>query len=285
VPQIAELAGKERSILIAGRKMPTPATGTASAAAAGPVFYAPRDGMGALTASTAAAARAAGAQLREGIAVTELAADGRAWQVNGEQFDGVVLACPAPAAARLVAHLAPTSAATMAAIPAADVAMVTLAVDLADWPERLRGYSGYLVPKPMQRLVTAVSFGSQKWSHWADERQVILRVSLGRDGLPVLHLDDERLLAAAVDEVGHHLGLTVLPLHARVTRWAGAFPQYRPHHAQRVEAALSGLPTGIVAAGGRRRLSRRRGARVHPFGAKCRRCADSHSASRARMTR
>ena len=32
--------------------------------------------------------------------------------------------------------------------------------------DRLRGLSGYLVPKPMQRSVTAVSFGSQKWAHW-----------------------------------------------------------------------------------------------------------------------
>ena len=52
-----------------------------------------------------------------------------------------------------------------------------------------------------QRLVTAVSFGSQKWAHWrpADGSQ-ILRVSLGRDGLPVAHLDDDALIDAVVRE-------------------------------------------------------------------------------------
>ena len=64
--------------------------------------------------------------------------------------------------------------------------MVTVAVPSATWPERLHGLSGYLVPKPVQHLVTAVSFGSQKWQQWASDGQVVLRISLGRDGLPVL---------------------------------------------------------------------------------------------------
>jgi oxygen-dependent protoporphyrinogen oxidase len=94
-----------------------------------------------------------------------------------------------------------------------------------------------------------VSFGSQKWSHWATEGKVVLRVSLGRDGLPVLHLGDDQLLAAAVDEVGRHLGLDLAPTASRVTRWAGAFPQYRPHHAQKVAAIEAGLPDGLALAG------------------------------------
>jgi oxygen-dependent protoporphyrinogen oxidase len=43
------------------------------------------------------------------------------------------------------------------------VALVTIALPVIEWPERFAGLSGYLVPKPVQRLVTAVSFGSQKW--------------------------------------------------------------------------------------------------------------------------
>jgi oxygen-dependent protoporphyrinogen oxidase len=101
----------------------------------------------------------------------------------------------------------------------------------------------------MQRLVTAASFGSQKWTHWASADAVILRVSLGRDGLPVLHLDDDRLVAAAVQEVGQHLGLTLQPTHTRISRWAGAFPQYRPHHAATVAAIEALLPAGIAVAG------------------------------------
>ena len=245
VPQIADLASRSRSVLLAARKTPPPTV------AAGPVFYAPRRGMGALADATARAIRDAGGEIRTGARASELASDGASWRVDGERFDAVVLACPAPAAARLVAGLsAGVDAATgMATIDAADVAIVTLEIDPADWPEHLHGLSGYLVPKPVQRLVTAASFGSQKWRHWDDGRGVVLRVSLGRDGLPVLDRSDEQLLAAAVDEVGHHLGLTVQPRHARVSRWAGAFPQYRPHHAAHIAAIESALPSGLVVAG------------------------------------
>jgi oxygen-dependent protoporphyrinogen oxidase len=126
---------------------------------------------------------------------------------------------------------------------------MTLAVPAQGWPERLRRLSGYLVPKPQQRLVTAVSFGSQKWAHWADPDRIILRVSLGRDGLPVLHLSDEELLADLVDELKVHLGIDLQPAEVRVSRWPNAFPQYRPHHGATVAAAEGLLPAGIALAG------------------------------------
>jgi len=243
VPQIADLAGKARSVLIAGRKMPKPSPD------AGPVFYAPAGGMGQLALSTAEAARAAGADLRTGAEVQQVAQDHSGWRVDDERFDAVLLACPAAASAVLLRDELPDTATGLTTIPAADVAMVTLAVPVAAWPEHLRALSGYLVPKPVQRLVTAVSFGSQKWTHWASPDHVVLRISLGRDGLPVLHLDDQRLLTAAVDEVGRHLGLDLQPIASRITRWAGAFPQYRPHHAQKVASIEAGLPAGLALAG------------------------------------
>jgi oxygen-dependent protoporphyrinogen oxidase len=243
VSQIADLAGKARSILVAGRKMPKPSP------TAGPIFYAPSGGMGALATAVAQAASAGGADLRRGATVTELAVDGDGWRVDGERFDRVLLACPPAAAARLLAAVAPEAATSLATIPVADVAMVTLAVPAADWPDRYRPMSGYLVPKPVQRLVTAASFGSQKWPHWAVPGSVLLRISLGRDGLPVLHLGDDDLLRAAIDEVGHHLGMDLAPTAQRVTRWAGAFPQYRPHHATKVAEIEAALPAGLALAG------------------------------------
>ena len=112
------------------------------------------------------------------------------------------------------------------------------------------GQIGYLVPKSRQRLVTAVSFGSQKWAHWrpADGSQ-ILRVSLGRDGLPVAHLDDDAVINAVVSEVGGHLGVDLQPTEVSITRWIGAFPQYRPHHVERVVALAKAVPAGIHLAG------------------------------------
>ena len=243
VPQIADLASKARSILVAGRTMPKPSP------SAGPVFYAPSGGMGDLAAHTASAATAAGVQIRLGITVQELLADGAGWRVDGERFDAVVLACPAKHSSRLLGELAPEASRGLFEIPAADVAMVTLSVPSADWPDRLRSLSGYLVPKPMQRLVTATSFGSQKWAHWAAADSVLLRISLGRDGLPVLHLSDDTLLTAAVEEVSNHIGHQLRPTVTRLTRWTGAFPQYRPHHAGHVADIERRLPAGIAVAG------------------------------------
>jgi oxygen-dependent protoporphyrinogen oxidase len=256
VPQLADLAGSGRSVLIAARRRPAPT------AADGPVFFAPAGGLGELVDATAAAVTALGGSVRVGQPCTTLQADphevgglpGAGWRVDGEPYDAVVLACPAAQAARLLAgHEA---AAPLGRIEYADVVMVTLAVPATAWPERLHGLSGYLVPKPMQRLVTAASFGSQKWPHWrpsttGDVRrdQVVLRISLGRDGLPVMHLDDAALIAAAVTEVSSHIGVDLQPTEVRLTRWQRAFPQYRPHHARTVAAIEATLPRSLVLAG------------------------------------
>ena len=73
---------------------------------------------------------------------------------------------------------APELSRLLAAMDHADVAIVTMTLD--DWPTRLRGHSGYLVPKPDQGLVTAVSFGSQKWAHWRGDGELLRVESLRR---------------------------------------------------------------------------------------------------------
>ena len=210
------------------------------------MFYAPRGGVGALVDALTTVAREGGVELRSGATVTELAPDGIRWRVDGEPYDAVILACPASAAARL---LPADAAAPLAAVPTADVALVAVTVDAGSWPARLAGRSGYLVPKPCQRLVTAASFGSQKWAHWSVPGKVLLRISLGRDGLPVLQLSDEELVAAAVAETSTHLGFDLQPVDVRVSRFPGAFPQYRPHHAEHIVAVESRLAAGLALAG------------------------------------
>jgi oxygen-dependent protoporphyrinogen oxidase len=227
--------------------MPGPA-GTATAAAA-PVFAAPRDGTAALASATRNAITTAGGELRAAT-VDGLRAEGDGWKVDGERFDAVVLATGARAAASLLATDAPVAADLLNTAETADVVMVTLHVSGERWPERLHGMSGYLVPKSVQRLVTAVSFGSQKWAHWAPaDGGQILRVSLGRDGLPVLHLTDDEILAATSAELETHLGIEITPEETRLTRWAGAFPQYRPHHRTWVARVTDALPPGVELAG------------------------------------
>jgi oxygen-dependent protoporphyrinogen oxidase len=146
-----------------------------------------------------------------------------------------------------LAAAAPDAARLLAGMEHAGVGIVTLTVPR--WPEPLQGRSGYLVPKPVQRTVTAASFGSQKWAHWDAPAGEVVRVSLGRDGLPVDHLDDDALVGRAVSEVGGHLRLDLQPADVRVSRWPAAFPQYRPHHLDWVAAVEAALPAGLLVTG------------------------------------
>jgi oxygen-dependent protoporphyrinogen oxidase len=241
VPQIAELAARSRSVVLGARRRPAPPPG--------PVFHAPLAGMGALVDAAADRISACGGEIRRDTPCTTVERDGAGWRIDGLAADALVLACPAAQTSRLLTAVAPASAEALAGIEYADVVLVTLALPSGRWPKRLEGLSGYLVPKPVQGLVTAASFASQKWAHWRSDSSVVLRISLGRDGRQVLHLDDDRLLEAALGEVGRQTGVDLEPTQVRISRWQRAFPQYRPHHHDRVSAAESQLPPGIAVAG------------------------------------
>lgn len=243
VPQLAQVAGQHRSLLIGARRMRRRAP-----TATGPIFAAPRTGMAALVEATAAGVVARGGIVATSRPVEQLEADGTGWRVDGDRFDEVILAAPAAVTATLVRPTAAHAADLLTVGETADVIMVRLHV--AALPDRFHGHSGYLVPKPDQQFVTAASFGSQKWAGWQPpDGGEVLRVSLGRDGLPVAHLDDDAVLAAIVDETSRHLAHDIQPTEVSITRWPGAFPQYRPGHGDRVEAIRAALPAGLGVAG------------------------------------
>lgn len=250
VPQILDLASNNRSLLIGARRARAKVK-----AATGPIFAAPTGGMAVLTDSLAEALAAADVEIRTGQSVTSIERSGSGWLVDGEVADAVVLATPARTTAPLVGAISGDAAKALATFDHAGVVMVTLAVAGTDWPRELSAKSGYLVPKPVQNWVTAVSFASSKWAHWRPpdaDGDVILRISLGRDGRDLTDQSDDALLNAAVTDVGHHLGFSLRPTAHRITRWPLAFPQYRPGHAKRVtgiEADLARDAPGIFVAG------------------------------------
>jgi oxygen-dependent protoporphyrinogen oxidase len=257
VPQLAALATANRSVLWAARRQRRTQAGTATAAAS-PIFATPRCGMHSLTAAVADAIVAAGGHIRSGCPVRSVGPtdDGR-WELrsDGETgahgvFDAVVFATPPAVTATAIADTSPEAARLLEQAETADVIMVTLHIPAVQWPERLRRLSGYLVPKPDQRWVTAVSFASQKWGHWRPPAGgEIIRVSLGRDGVEVLHLDDDQVLRVVLDDLEHHLGVAFAPVEVRITRWPAAFAQYRPHHARWIADVDAALPAGVYVAG------------------------------------
>ncbi|HSS11956.1 MAG TPA: FAD-dependent oxidoreductase, partial [Acidimicrobiales bacterium] len=170
-----------------------------------------------------------------------------------EPFDGVVLAVPGRAAADLLdSPGCAEAAAGLKAIQTASVVLATLAYPAGELA--IPGdASGFLVPRGEGRLMTACSFGSNKWPHWSEPTIAILRVSAGRagDDRPSA-LDDESLVERLQQEVASALGTTAAPTAWRVNRWPGSFPQYTVNHLERVaaiEASLGRALPQVVLAG------------------------------------
>lgn len=267
VPQLAALANGSRSILLAARRQRRTQAGTATAASS-PIFATPRGGVGALVRATADAVVTAGGRIRTGANVASIVSteesrwlldmhagagtdrDLHSASTGDNVFDAVVFATPAAATAAALRDASPDAAELLGRAETSDVIMVTLHVSAEQWPERLRGLSGYLVPKPDQRWVTASSFASQKWGHWRPPTGgEILRVSIGRDGMPVMHLTDDEVLGVVLDDLELHLGVSFAPDEVRITRWPAAFAQYRPHHAAWVDDVEAALPSGLFVTG------------------------------------
>ena len=112
------------------------------------------------------------------------------------------------------------------------------------------GGSGFLVPRPEGRLLTACSWASNKWRHLDRGDQVVVRLSAGRMGDDrAAALDDDELVARLGAELGQVLGQDVAPTDVHVARWPRGFPQYRPGHLARMDEVRAGLPAGLALAG------------------------------------
>jgi oxygen-dependent protoporphyrinogen oxidase len=253
VPQLYDIARNERSLLVGARRRAGAGAATAaSASGPSPIFATPRGGLSQLTGATAAAINDAGGEVRTSVSVDALRSvpGTNGWSIDGESFDAVILASPARATSSVIAEAAPDAADLLGRAETADVVMVTLHVPDAQWPERLSGLSGYLVPKPVQRSITAVSFGSQKWAHWRPPAGgQVLRVSVGRDGVTSLDRSDDAIVSEVLDDLRRHVDVAFTPLEIRVSRWPGAFAQYRPHHHRWVTAVESALPDRLFVTG------------------------------------
>lgn len=251
MPQIADLVLRNRSLMRAAHDiLGVRVTG-------GSVFAAPLRGMSSLIDALVAAIQQQGTDTHIASPVMGIEQPSRGTFVvhtTEASFtaDAVVLATPARHTASLIGPIDSEVAALLATAEHASVVMVSLAISRDQWPTHITG-SGYLVPKSVQRAVTAVSFGSNKWKHWnPHDKSMILRVSLGRDGAPMHHHDDDSLIGMALADLELHLGRQFTPHAIRLTRWVEAFPQYRPGHTKRVnrlDAALETSSPGLFLTG------------------------------------
>ncbi|KMS70611.1 protoporphyrinogen oxidase [Streptomyces leeuwenhoekii] len=255
VPQLFEAARRHASLTEAVRALQGR---TATAPPSGPVFMGIRGGIGTLPPAVARSVRARGGDIVTDAPVTELRRTApTGWRVvAGERVlhaDAVVVAVPAPAAARLLRAEAPAAAAELAAVEYASMALVTLAYRRSDAGALPEG-SGFLVPPVDGRTIKASTFAARKWG-WIAEQDpglVVLRTSVGRYGeTEILGRDDEDLVAVSRHDLKEATGLDAEPVAARVTRWTDGLPQYPVgHHARvaRVREHVAALP-GLAVCG------------------------------------
>ncbi len=243
LPQIAPMARRDRSLMHAVR---TSLRGRGAAPTkAGPVFASLRGGVAGLV---GALAERHADSLRVGSRVRALERLPEGWGVRlgGDEriaCDGVLLACPAPEAARLLAEHAPGASRDLGGVEYASMALVTMALPASAFPEPLTG-TGFLVPAGEGLTVKAATFSSNKWPWIAEELAaanpgddlVVLRCSIGRFGEErVLERSDEELTEAAVRDLTTVTGMAGAPVQTRVTRWNDGLPQYAVGHASLVE--------------------------------------------------
>ena len=241
-PQIAALGDD----LLAGA-----ATARAAAVDSGPVFAGLVGGIGQLP---EAVARASGAEIRTNATVRQLTRTDDGWELvvgptTGLEVihaDAVIVAAPAPAAARLLAGIALEAAFALAAIDYASMAVLTFAVPRSAFPKAPEG-SGFLVPPVDGKSIKAVTYSSNKWE-WvgreAGPGTIVLRCSIGRaheSGL--LQRDDAELIDLALSDLGEAVGLTGDPIDAGVTRWGGGLPQYTVGHLTRIATIDADIAT------------------------------------------
>jgi oxygen-dependent protoporphyrinogen oxidase len=252
VPALARAARREHTLLDAVRAAKA---GTARVPGR-PIFATVAGG---LSRFVAAAATASGATIALGVTVRELTRTPTGWRLvhgpvpapRAEEFDAVVIAVPARAAARLLGGVDQDAAAGVAALDYASVALVALALP-ADTV--LPELSGFLVPAAEGTLVKAATFFTRKWAHLRGAGgPVVVRASIGRYGEERrLQHDDDTLVATAHADLGRLLGGPLpAPSASWVQRWGGGLPQYAPGHLDRVATARAALGArrGLALAG------------------------------------
>ncbi|MFI8190075.1 protoporphyrinogen oxidase [Streptomyces sp. NPDC085946] len=254
VPQLFRAARTHTSLTEAVRGIQAEA---AAARRTGPVFMGIEGGVGTLPLAVAESVRARGGEILTRTPVTALRreADGGWRVVAGDRVlraDAVVVAVPAPAAARLLRAEAPGAAAELARVEYASMALVTLAYRRTG--TRLPEGSGFLVPPVDGRTIKASTFASRKWGWIAEEdpELIVLRTSVGRYGeTEILRRDDAGLVDVSRRDLAAATGLDATPVATRVTRWDDGLPQYPVgHHARvaRIREDVARLP-GLAVCG------------------------------------
>lgn len=155
------------------------------------------------------------------------------------QFDQVVLALPAHAAAKVTKHLDQVLSYKLATIPYAGVATINVALRAEQLPD-LPAAAGFVVPAVEGRTIIAATFGHHKYAGRVPDGHALLRAFIGGAlHEQALERSDADLVDGTLRDLRDFLGLRGDPLFTRVHRWPKAMAQYVLGHGEGVQVIRS----------------------------------------------
>ena len=244
----AEHGSLGRAMLASRKKMAAAAKGLAR-----PLFTSLKDGMQQMV--DALLAKLDPAALRTSSIVQSVLPQNEGWTVSAGyesgQFDAVIIAAPAGAAAAVLESVDANLSRELAEINYSSSVTVTLGYDESVRRSLPPGF-GFLVPHSAGHRMLAATFVHNKFPHRAPENRALVRCFLGgaRDE-EILSSSEEQILAIVRKELRQIIGLNAEPLFARVYKWKAAMAQYSVGHLDRlarIQALCENLP-GLALAG------------------------------------
>ena len=190
-----------------------------------------------------------GRATRPAAGVTGIGPSGRGYRLalmggSAVDADGVILALPAFAAARLLATLGVSPARALGEVVYQPSVAVSLAYRGDQLGRPLEG-TGFVAAATAPGVVRACTYASAKYSGRAPAGHVLLRAFIAPSD------DEPGVLAHA--ELASLLGIAGAPLWTRAFRWPRGLPRYEAHHAARVARVRERLarlaPIAIAGAG------------------------------------
>ena len=206
-----------------------------------PLFSSLKEGMQQMV--DALVARLDPGALRVSSPVQSLLRQDNGWTVSAgyqtDQFDAVIIAAPAHAAAAVLDVADRELGRELAGIDYSSSVTVTLGYDEGVRRSLPPGF-GFLVPRSTGHRILAATFVHNKFPHRAPDNRALVRCFLGgsRDEQILTSTDDE-ILQIVRDELKQIIGLDAEPLFARVYKWKSAMAQYSVGHLERLERIQS----------------------------------------------
>lgn len=147
-----------------------------------------------------------------------------------------IITCPAYSASEIFKNY-PAVSNLLYKIQYASIAQITIESS-ATIPSNMVGSPGILFPHTEDKLLSACTFLSSKWDHYAKDETQIIRLTCGRYEKDSFSQDlgEEELTERLLSELYETTKIELNPIHTRIKRWPTSIPQYLIGHKNLVDS-------------------------------------------------